>query len=207
MDKGNLHNKLLNKTGICILYTIVGMLIGMFLIPPALALGSLVFILIAFIALMFMRNTKVTMTFCYIISVLMGIGISPSINYYVGKLGLTLVFIVFIATCLISLGLSFIGYRTKKNLSAVEAILFICLIVLIIGGVLNIFLHLKMLQLILTIAGIIIFSIYIIVDMNMALKEIRSENDIPLAVMNLYLDFINLLLNILELLSDTSDDN
>lgn len=207
MDKEGLYNKLLNKVGICILYTILGMLIGMFFVPPALALASLVFVLIAFIALLFMRDTKITMTFCYIISVLMGIGSSPSIIHYVGKLGLTLVLTVFIATCLISLGLSFIGYKSKKDFSIIESILFIGLTVLIIGGVLNLFLHLKMLHLILTIASILIFSIYIVVDMNMALVDIYDEDDIPLAVMNLYLDFMNLLLNILEAISEASDDN
>lgn len=207
MNKESLYNTLLNKTGVCILYTIIGMLVGIFFIPPALAVASLVFILIAFIALLFMRKTKITMTFCYIISVLMGIGISPSINHYVGKLGLTLVLVVFMAACLISLALSFIGYRTKKNLSIIEAILFVGLIVLIIGGVLNLFFHLKMLHLVLTVASILIFSIYIIVDMNIALKDIHNEEDIPMAVMNLYLDFINLLLNILELISEISGDD
>lgn len=207
MDKKSLYNTLLNKTGVCILFTIIGMLVGIFFIPPALALLSLLFILGAFIALLFMKNNVVTMTFDYGISLLMGIGISPSISHYIGKLGLMLVLIVFIATCLISLGLSFVGYISKKDFSIIELILFISLIVLIIGGILNLFLHLKMLHLILTIAGIFIFSIYIVVDMNMALKEIHSEEDIPLAVMNLYLDFINLLLNILELISEISGDD
>ncbi|NMM64358.1 hypothetical protein HBE96_17190 [Clostridium sp. P21] len=51
-----------------------------------------------------------------------------------------------------------------------------------------------------------IFSIYIVVDMNMALEKIYSDEDIPMEVMGLYLDFINLLLNILELVREVIKD-
>lgn len=207
IDRNRLYSMLLNKSGICVLYTILGMFIGIYFIPKALALVSLILILIAFLALLVMRKSNVTMIFGYAISILMGVGISPYINYYVGELGVTLVFTIFIATCLITLGLSFIGYTTQKDLSAFGSILFIGLICLIIGGVLNLFLHFKLLELILTLAGIVIFSTYIVVDMKMAMETISCKEDIPMHVIDLYLDFINLFLNILELIGSILKDS
>ncbi|NMM64357.1 hypothetical protein HBE96_17185 [Clostridium sp. P21] len=58
MYRRDVYNKLLNKTCICILFTILGMLTGIFFIPPALAFASMLFIVVAFIAILFMRKAK-----------------------------------------------------------------------------------------------------------------------------------------------------
>ena len=99
------------------------------------------------------------------------------------------------------LTLTIYAYYTKEDFTLLGGILCVVLILLIVGGIVNIFLRMKLLKLILNITRIILFSFYIIYDTQLIIgnkERTISEEDYILAVINLYLDIINLFIQILS---------
>ena len=133
--------------------------------------------------------------------------------------GLTLS-IIFLVYTLSSIGVVFViagvmfgvmavvGYLTKLDLSKMGSILIMGLIGIILGGIINIFLQNSVFDLIITILGVIIFTGLTAYDV----QKIKKENIIGnegtdedhkeaiMGALRLYLDFINLFLNLLRLL-------
>ena len=67
-----------------------------------------------------------------------------------------------------------------------------------------------MLSIIVSALGVLIFSIYVIYDINLVKRDIEysvinDKNDLSIHVLNLYVDFINLLLDLLNLASKLKD--
>lgn len=73
------------------------------------------------------------------------------------------------------------------------------LITLIILSVIGIFVHATALQLAIAAGGIVIFSGYVLYDIQVMRTGLVTEADVPWMVLSLFLDFINLLLSILRL--------
>jgi modulator of FtsH protease len=76
--------------------------------------------------------------------------------------------------------------------------LFIALIVMIVAGIANIFLHLPMLQLAIASVGAVVFSLFILFDTQNIIRG-NINNEIEAAVA-LYLDFLNLFVSLLQIL-------
>ena len=113
------------------------------------------------------------------------------------------VYFALILTLVAVLALSLYAYKTKKDFTLLGGALFISLILVIIGSIINIFFRIKLLHFILTVVSIILFSIYIIYDTQLIIgnKEYKlSEDDYIIAVINLYIDIITLFIEILSLL-------
>lgn len=109
--------------------------------------------------------------------------------------------------------MSIFGYTTKKDLTSMGNLLYMALIGLLIGTVVNIFLKSEMIYWITTYVGIIIFVGLIAYD-TQKIKEMNvignegTEEDKKEAVMGaltLYLDFINLFLLLLRLFGRSRD--
>lgn len=104
------------------------------------------------------------------------------------------------------------GACTKRDLSGMGNILFMGLIGIIIAGVVNIFLGNSMLELGISVAGVLIFSAFTAYDMQNIIRagfyledgELRSKGAV-MGALALYLDFINLFLLLLRLLGDRRD--
>jgi len=104
-------------------------------------------------------------------------------------------------------GLSAFGFITKRDLSAMGAFMISALFGLILGMVVNLFLHNGLLDLVLSLSAVVIFSGLIAYDT----QKIKSLNAPGLigtedgqkyaifGALTLYLDFINLFLNLLRL--------
>jgi len=95
-------------------------------------------------------------------------------------------------------GLTLFAMNTKRDFSTIGKMLFITLIVIIVGGIVNIFVGSPILQL--AIAGIssILFSFFILYDTQ---NIIKGNYDSPvIAASALYLDFLNLFISLLQIL-------
>ena len=106
--------------------------------------------------------------------------------------------------------LSFIGYKTKKDLSNWGNILTIALLIGIVLTIVNFFIGSTMLDVILDWAILFIFFGITVYDMNKikAMQEMGFCDDEKLYVygaMELYLDFINIFLRILSLFGKSRD--
>lgn len=116
---------------------------------------------------------------------------------------------VFFITAGTFAAMSLYGYTTRKDLSAWGSFLFMGLIGIIIASLVNLFVGSSMLQFMVSIAGVLIFTGLTAYD-TQAIKEDYVEGvsqevagkKAIFGALRLYLDFINLFLMLLRLLGD-----
>lgn len=101
------------------------------------------------------------------------------------------------------------GYFTKKDLSGLGSLLFIGLIAIIIASIVNIFIGSTVMQMVISAIAILIFLGLTAYDTQQIREEVSTDNDGIAEIrgaLTLYLDFINLFLNLLQLFGDRKDD-
>ena len=161
---------------------------------------------IAFTALTYKSSAGALRVMFLIYSVLNGVTLSTLGLAY----GLDLVVIAFASTVVLFTVLAIYGYCTKEDLTKYTSLLTVGIISLIIMSLINIFLRSDGLMLVTSIIGVIVFIIFIAVDVNRiksnviayAMQEDASILDkIEIhGALQLYLDFVNLFIYILRLL-------
>lgn len=113
----------------------------------------------------------------------------------------TVTLVIFIVTAIY-------GYTTQEDLSSYRRFFTIALISLIILSIINIFMKVGMLEWVITIAGVVIFTGLIAYDVNrikfLSYQLADGDNDIIekmgiIGALTLYLDFINLFIYILRI--------
>jgi FtsH-binding integral membrane protein len=100
------------------------------------------------------------------------------------------------------------GYFTKKDLSSMGQMMIVGLIAIIIASIVNIFIGSTVMQMVISALAIIIFLGLTAYDTQQIREMISMENDGRLEVMGaltLYMDFINLFLNLLQLFGERKD--
>jgi FtsH-binding integral membrane protein len=146
---------------------------------------------------------------------LMGFAVLNGFTFTV--IGLTvnfgLIALAFLTTSFLFVGMAAYGYFTKKSLASLSSILFGSLIALIIGGIINLFFFNSVVYFFLSVVGVLVFAVMTAYDMN-RLKALYLENGEKSAQMtqsiavsgalNLYMDFINLFIYILQLFTSFS---
>ena len=90
-------------------------------------------------------------------------------------------------------------FQTKRDFSNLYAVLCTGLMVLILGGFLQVFFGNELTDTALAVGGAFLFSLFIIVDTQMIMTRLSAEEYI-LATIQLYLDIINLFIEILKIL-------
>ena len=115
---------------------------------------------------------------------------------------------IFLITALVFLIFALIGYFTKIDLTKLGTILFMGLIGILIASIINIFVQSQTFDLILVIIGIIVFIGYIAYDIN-KVKRLEGQIDEDklsiIGALELYLDFINLFIRLLQLFGKNKD--
>ncbi|WP_033922685.1 Bax inhibitor-1/YccA family protein [Sphingomonas sp. 37zxx] len=141
-------------------------------------------------------------------AVLMGLSLSTIFLVYSG----TSIAGAFFATAAGFAGLSLFGYTTKKDLSAFGTFLIMGLVGLIVASLINLFLQSGVMNLIISIAGVLIFAGLTAYD-TQKIKSMYAQvagtdmqgKVVILGALNLYLDFINMFLFILRLFGGNRD--
>jgi FtsH-binding integral membrane protein len=137
-----------------------------------------------------------------VFSTLFGISISYIfIIYQVGSIAN-----IFLSTCGLFGTMALVGYFTKTDLTKLRSILMIGLVGIFIASLINYFMHSEQMGYIISVIAVIIFTGLTAYDMQ-NIKNTLAQNDgsdsfKKLAVMgalNLYLDFINLFLSLLNI--------
>lgn len=113
---------------------------------------------------------------------------------------------VFFITAGMFAGMSILGYTTKRDLSGMASMLMMGLIGIIIASIVNIFMQSAMMQFVVSVIGVIVFTGLIAWDTQYIKETYRSsyshESLSKMAVMgalSLYLNFINLFMMLLRL--------
>ncbi len=102
-------------------------------------------------------------------------------------------------------GLSFFAMSTDKDFSTMGKMLFIALIVVIVGGVVNIFMQSTIMQLMIAGVSSILFSFFILYDTQNIMKG--NYHSPIIAASALYLDFLNLFVSLLQILGIFNSDD
>jgi FtsH-binding integral membrane protein len=100
------------------------------------------------------------------------------------------------------------GYFTKRNLDSLGQFMFIGLIAIIIASVINIFIGSTLMQMVVSALAVIIFLGLTAYDTQKIREMVTYDNDGRVEVMgalSLYMDFINLFLNLLQLFGQRKD--
>ena len=138
-------------------------------------------------------------------AVLMGIGLTPVLLLYTGAS----VAQVFFITAATFGAMSLWGYTTARDLSGFGSFLFMGLIGIIIASLVNMFLQSGMMQWVISVIGVLIFTGLTAYDTQSIKENYYAGDDGTLAgkkavmgALRLYLDFVNLFLMLLRLMGD-----
>lgn len=116
-------------------------------------------------------------------------------------------------TTALFLSLAVYGHFTKRDLSKISTYLFFGLIGIIVSSIINLFLGNPMMDLIISCATIIIFMGYTAFDTQKLFEYYRWEKDgydenySIYGAFQLYLDYINLFIEILKIIGSSKDDD
>jgi FtsH-binding integral membrane protein len=101
------------------------------------------------------------------------------------------------------------GYFTKKDLSSMGQMMFVGLIAIIIASVINIFIGSTVMQMVISALAIIIFMGLTAYDTQEIRETVSVDSETGreevLGALTLYMDFINLFLNLLQLFGDRKE--
>ena len=183
--------------------------IGLFvatMLPPAIIMPISIITLILLIIVIFVRNVRLANSIMYAIPFLLGITLFWTTQFYINELGGALVFSVFIGTIFIFIVLAFIGMMIK-DISGIGSYLFAGLVVVIVFSVIFMFVPVgNTVALLLAGVTVLLFTIYTVYDFNLIRHNHVRDNEVVGMALNLYLDFINLFTNILEIIWRLKDE-
>ena len=194
-----------------------GFFIGLLFIPEsivAMANGivSVALIVLLILALFTKRKRKhgvprFSMNWVYVFAFLHGVLLYPTLMYYLSALGVILFFNIILSSILIFAIMAAIGAKQKSgSFIGLGKVLFVALLVLIIMSIVNLFLQIGWLPILLSAAGVIIFTLYIMYDMNQFKTAyeagyIKDRNDYSYFVYMLFIDWLNLVIDLMDLVN------
>lgn len=112
-------------------------------------------------------------------------------------------------TAAVCLGLTLFAFQTKWDFTMMGGILFVAVIILFIFGIVAIFVHNKIVQLVYACLGALIFSVYLVYDTQLMMggkhKYSISPEEYIFAALNLYIDIINIFMYILSIIGSSRD--
>lgn len=120
----------------------------------------------------------------------------------------TSIFSAFMSAAVLFGVMSFYGYFTKRSLDSIGKFLFVGLIAIVIASIINIFVGSTLAQMVISAIAIIIFLGLTAYDTQQIREMVTYESSTAVEVMGaltLYLDFINLFLNLLQLFGGRKD--
>lgn len=219
MKETNVFSEIFKYLAISIMFTFIGLVVGNLFVPTSfiyMANRLIKYLMIGLLimAIIFKKGIiprRFSMNFVYLFTFIEGVLMYPLINYYLYELGIGMVIAVLIATIVIFASLSIFAKNNEtSNIFNYEKILMFILFGIIVGTIVNIFLKSSVASIIISIIGILLFSIYIIYDINLIKRDIqymiiKDKDDLSYHVLNLYVDFINILLDMLNISSKLND--
>ena len=169
-----------------------------------LVIAELVVVILLSVRIRKMKPTTAKILFC-LYSFLTGLTFSSIFVVY----KVTSIVYVFGITSALFLIFALIGYFTKLDLTKIGIYLFMALLGVIICSIINIFVGSETFDLGLTIFALLIFIVYIAYDIHVIKRNlymIESEDNLAIyGALQLYLDFINIFLRLLQLFGKNND--
>ncbi len=151
------------------------------------------------------RASKATaLAWMHVFAAVMGLSMSAVFAVYTGLS----IFSAFIGAAVLFGVMSAYGYFTKTNLDTVGKYAFVALIAIIIVSIINLFIGSSVLQMVISAIAILVFLALTAYD-TQTIREMVSVDDNGnaevIGAVTLYLDFINLFVNLLQLFGVKED--
>ena len=132
-------------------------------------------------------------------SALMGVALSSIfVAFSLGS-----IFTAFMGAAVLFGTMSIFGYFTRRDLTELGPLLFIALIAIIIASIINIFIGSTIFQMVISAIAIVIFLAFTAYDTQTIREQLMEGDSYEIEIMgalNLYLDFINIFVNLLQLI-------
>ena len=208
-ESKTLFQKVITTFIISLLISSAGLYVGQF-VPAAfmlpLAIAEVVLIIVAF---WLRRRKSIGYLFLYVFSIISGITLFPIVSHYASLAGAQIVLMAFGTTSGIFIVMGFLGAKIiKKDLGFIGSFLMVATLALVFIGIFNIFMSLSSTgMLAFSAIGAIVFSLWILYDFNQMKRAPITEEMVPLLALSLYLDFINLFIDILRFFGILSSDD
>lgn len=171
--------------------------------------GYLVLMVMGFVALfgtMALRNSVWGLVLVFAFTGIEGLSLGPVLQHYLHlKHGTQILATSAGLTGAMFLGLSGVVLVSRKDFSFLGGFLFAGLLALILVGLVGLFFPMPAMQLALAFMGVLIFSGYILYDTSRIIQG--GETNYIMATIDLYLDILNLFLNLLRLVSAFSSND
>ena len=211
MNKNTLYSKVFGWLGIGLLITFaVGYYVS-FHLDNSMFTGFAMISIFAELAIAFVMGlciAKLSPTACTILYLVYCVlsGLNFSVIFITYKV--TSIVYVFLITSCIFLLFAVLGRISKVDFRKLGVYLLFTLLAVIIGSLVNIFIGSSTLSLGLTVLSIIVFMLYILYDMKMIdnMDDVFGEEKAAVyGAFQLYIDFINLFIDILRLIGKAKD--
>ena len=215
----NAISQIFKYLAISLVFMVLGFFIGQIFIPVQYvhyanritAILGIIFVVLAIFSRKSIIPRSFSMNYVYLFTFVDGILMYPLFQYYLYDLGIGLFVAVVLGTAVLFGVLSMVsGRKEGGHYLGLGNVLFAGLVALLVLGVINIFFGGPRLNLTISFISLIVFSGYILYDISLIKYNvqngfIRDKNDLSIFVLNLYLDFINILLDLLNIASYLDD--
>ncbi|TAL75792.1 MAG: Bax inhibitor-1/YccA family protein [Burkholderiaceae bacterium] len=187
--------------------TVLGAMVGLnFGVAAAMGTNpgtSAIIFLIGAFGLMFLvernKNSSLGVVLLLAFTFFMGVMLSQLIGHVMGFAnGTQLIMLAFGGTALVFGAMASVASTTKRDFTHWQKFLFIGVIILIVASLANIFLQLPALVLTVSVMAIVIFSAFLLVDLQRVIRG--GETNYVSATLAIYLDLYNIFVNLLMLL-------
>lgn len=199
----------LQTFALSLLVSFLGTLIGAMFIPASMIMLFVIAEVVMLVAAIIfrIRGKYIGYGFLYSFTAIFGVTLYPIIMAYGGILGAQVVSGAFFATAAIFGGLAFYAHRSQRDFTFLGGFLFAGTIGLVLMSVMGLFLNFGSLtNLVWSMLGILIFSGWVLYDVAQYRNGVEPQA-VPLAALNIYLDFMNLFLYILRFLASIAGIN
>jgi len=207
---GGDRNKVLRNTymllGLSLVPTVIGALIGMSMSFSFMALHPLMYTLVMFGVMMGLffaiqanRNSSLGVVLLLALTGFMGLMLGPILQMALGfSNGGQIIGLAAGGTAAIFLVLAGIATTSKRDFSFLGKFLMIGIVLLILASLANLFFQIPALALTLSAVGVLLFSGFILFDVNRIVNG--GETNYVMATLSIYLDIYNLFVSLLRLL-------
>ncbi|MGG1636589.1 Bax inhibitor-1 family protein [Paenibacillus sp. FSL K6-3182] len=204
---GKPMQKLMLTFFFALIVSVGGMYIGTML-PSAARIPLFIVEIGLIIAIMFLRkSTAIGYSLMYVFMIVSGATLQFSLSYYIASMGTSVVIQTVAVAVLVYAGLAIYATYSKEDFRFLGGFLFASLIGLILIGLMQfIFPFGGMMETIYAGFGLLIFIGYTLYDFSRMSKEGFEDKDIPLMIVNIYLDLVNIILFALRFVKSLLDD-
>jgi FtsH-binding integral membrane protein len=193
-----LLGKVLGLLAFSMLFTAVGAFVGLRL-GPGLALPATIGMMLLSFGLGLARNVSgLNLVLMYTLTFLAGIALGGIVTVYVAAGAGAAVLQAAATTAVLTTGLSLYGLTTRRDFSGLGSKLFFAVLALVAASIVGLFFASSLLQLLIGLAGAVIFSVYILYEVQQTRYAEDTLGNAILIAVGIYLSIFNLFLSLLR---------